>query len=343
MPSPVRCGRGAAHVTVDGMTRLWKNLRRRFLPHALIAGSVVAGVGGAARPQAVPAPAPVHAAPPRSVSVTALAERYAQSRDDIRAAERMAVLHGDRWRAAMLRAMAAPARRFLSFDGRDGGRAVEVFGDLPAAGRIAVLVPGADTDLDRYGLLRGGALRLRRALVGGAVVIAWLGYRTPSTVSVAALTTGPADEAAPALRAFVRWLTAAAPAARVSVLCHSYGTVVCARAASGLGVAGIVLFGSAGVPASRVADLGTGATVWAGRGGGDWVAHVPHLRLRLPFADLGLGLGLGADPVAPRFGARVFAAGDGGHSDYLKAGSVSLRSIARIVSGRDPREAAPDA
>ncbi|WP_248959072.1 alpha/beta hydrolase [Sphaerisporangium perillae] len=312
---------------------------RRALLAALIAASVVVPVTGAARPAAVPAPVPATLAPLRAATPAVLAERYAASRDGIWAAERMAAGHGDRWRAAMLRAMADPARRFLSFDGRDGGRAVEVFGDLTAAERIAVLVPGSDTDLDKYGLLRGGSMRLRQALGDRSAVIAWLGYRTPGTVTLQALMPGRADRAAPDLRAFVRELSAVKPGARVSLLCHSYGSVVCGRAAPGLDVADIVLYGSAGAAVDDAAALRTRATVWAGRGTGDWIAHVPHTRLRLPFVTIGFG----TDPVSPRFGARLFAAGDGGHSDYLKAGSLSLSNIARIVSGRAPAEAGRDA
>jgi hypothetical protein len=55
--------------------------------------------------------------------------------------------------------------------------------------------------------------------------------------------------------------------------------------------------------------------------------------VRLPFVDLGLG---STDPVSDEFGAHVFAAGDGGHSDYLEPGSVPLGNIARIVSGEAP-------
>ncbi|MFC4118118.1 alpha/beta hydrolase [Nonomuraea zeae] len=308
---------------------------RRTLLAASVAAAVAVPVTGAARPAAVPAPVPAAGALPRvaaSAAPAALAARYAAVRGDIVAAERMAAGHGHRRRAAMLHAMADPARRLLSFDGRDGGRAVEVFGDLAAAGHLAVLVPGGDTHLDKYGLLRGGALRLHQALGGRSAVIAWLGYRTPGTVSLAALTAGRAEEAAPALRAFVRELTALKPAARITVVCHSYGSVVCGRAAPGLDVAGIVLIGSPGVTADDVGALRTPATVWAGRGSRDWVAHVPHTRLRLPFVTLGFG----ADPVCPDFGARVFAAGDGGHSDYFAAGSPSLVNIARLVSGQPP-------
>jgi hypothetical protein len=47
------------------------------------------------------------------------------------------------------------------------------------------------------------------------------------------------------------------------------------------------------------------------------------------------GLGFGADPMSPGFGARVFATGSGGHSQYLNPGSVSLRNLTYIALG-DP-------
>ncbi|MFB7662861.1 alpha/beta hydrolase [Kitasatospora sp. NPDC056138] len=306
---------------------------RRTLFAALVTAAVVVPVSGAARPAAVPAPAPAALAPLGDATSAELDDRYAVNREGIRAAERMAADHGDRGRAAALHAMADPARHFLSFDGRDGGRTAEVFGDLAQAGRIAVLVPGSDTSLDRYERFRAGAVALQHELGGRAAVVAWLGYRTPGTVSPQVLTADRADQAAPELRRFVDELSAAEPAARTSLLCHSYGSVVCARAASGLRVADIVLYGSPGTGAGSVAGLHTGATVWAGRGAADWIADVPHVRLRLPFATVGLG----ADPVSKGFGAHVFDAGAGGHGDYLDPGSVSLRNIARIVSGQTPQ------
>ncbi|WFB06025.1 alpha/beta hydrolase family protein [Streptomyces sp. LX-29] len=308
-----------------------KRLTRTLLA-ALVAASVVLPVAGAATPADVPAPAPTALGPLRDTSPVALAGRYKASRADIRAAQRMAAEHGDHRRAAALRAMADPGRRFLFFDGRDGGRGVEVFGDLSSAVRIAVLVPGSDTSLDRYWRLRSGARALLRELGDGSAVIAWLGYRTPSTVSPDVLTTETADDAVPALRSFVAEVRAARPAARMSLLCHSYGSVVCGRAASEVDVADIVLYGSPGVGADTVSGLRTRATVWAGRGGADWIADVPHTRLWTPLATLGLG----ADPVSPGFGARVFPSGDGGHSDYLTPGSVALANIARIASGQAP-------
>ncbi|MGA4863515.1 alpha/beta hydrolase [Streptomyces lavendulocolor] len=308
---------------------------RRTLLAALVAASVALPLSGAARPAAVPAPAPAPSVlgPLTSAAPAALEERYAAARDGIRAAARTAAGHGDARRAGALRSMAAPDRRFLVFDGRDGGRTVEVLGDLARAERIAVLVPGADTGLDTYGRFRTGAEALLRELGGAsgrAAVVAWMGYRTPGTVSTDALTTGRAEDAAPGLRAFVDGLRGTRPAARITLLCHSYGSVVCARAAPGLPVAGIVLYGSPGTGADHVGHLRTRALVWAGRGAGDWIAGVPHGRLPLPCVTAGFG----TDPMDARFGARRFDAGAGGHSDYLAPGSVSLKNIARIVAGK---------
>ncbi|MFD9942871.1 alpha/beta hydrolase [Nonomuraea sp. NPDC059023] len=301
----------------------------RLLLRALVAAAVAVPISGAAGSSAVPAPVPAVQPPLSSADPAVLAGRYAASRTSVLAAERSAAAAGHPSRAAALRAMAGRDRTFLSFDGRDGGRTAEVFGDLSRAATIAVLVPGSDTDLDSYGRLYGGATRLAAQLGEGGAVVAWVGYRTPATVSAQVLTTALADEAAPGLRAFVRELRAAKPGARISLVCHSYGAVVCGSAAPGLPVEEIVLYGSPGAGADTAAALRTTAGVWAGRGARDWISGVPHTRLTLPFATLGLG----ADPVSPGFGARIFPAGAAAHSDYLNAGTPSLRAISAIVSG----------
>ncbi|MFJ5866310.1 alpha/beta hydrolase [Streptomyces parvus] len=306
---------------------------RRALLAALVTFSVVVPVSAAARPEAVPAPAPTAVGPLRDASPAALVERYAVSRSDIRAAGRAAEAHGDLRRADSLRGMAAAGRQFLSFDGRDGGRSVEVVGELSSARRIAVLVPGAGVGLDAYWRLRRDARALHRELGEGGAVIVWLGYRSPAAISPAALTTGRADKAAPELRALVDEVRAVRPAARISLLCHSYGSVICARSAPGTSADALVLYGSPGVAVEDARSLRTGARVWAGRGGDDWIADVPHVRVRVPFVAT---VGFGADPVAEGFGAEVFDAGGGGHSDYLLRGSRSLTNLARIVAGAEP-------
>ncbi|MET9464851.1 alpha/beta hydrolase [Streptomyces sp. NPDC006544] len=305
---------------------------RRTLLAVLVAAAVVFPVSAAASPQA-PAPAP--AVLGEGLSLPA---RYAAHLGNLAEAARMAQDAGRTGRAGKLRAMAADgAARFLAFDGRGEGRATEVFGDLESADRVTVLVPGSDTTLDTYQRFRAGAVALQQRLQAEhsrSAVIAWLGYDTPGTVSTTVLTTGRADEAATELGSFLARLERmTVPDTRLSLLCHSYGSVVCARTETGPKITDIALFGSPGTGSGSVADLPTRARVWAGRGADDWIGGVPHMRLG--------GIGFGTDPVDPAFGAQPFAAGSGGHSDYLKPGTESLNSLASIVLGTAPATPAP--
>ncbi|MFF4456200.1 alpha/beta hydrolase [Streptomyces goshikiensis] len=313
-------------------------MTRARLHRTLLAGLVAAAVvfplsAAASSSPNVPSPQPVSFA-----AHTAPQVRYAENLANLGEAERMARDAGRPGRAAKLREMAqgtpgAPrAPRFLSFDGRGKGRAVEVFGDLESADRVTVLVPGSDTTLDTYQRFRAGAVALQQRLQAEharSAVVAWLGYDTPGTVSSTVLTTGRADEAASVLAPLLDQLgSLTPPGARISLLCHSYGSVVCARTATGPEVTDMVLFGSPGTGAGAAGELPTGARIWAGRGSGDWIGGVPHVRVA--------GVGFGTDPVDPAFGARAFAAGSAGHSDYLKPGTTSLDSLARIVLGTAP-------
>lgn len=345
-PSP---GGASADGRADGRADLREGGRRksrrtqrwrRALLAGVITGAVVLPLSGAARAE-IPAPSPA-ALPP--VTAATLEETYEANRANAAEASRMAAEYGDRERAAADREMADPSRRFLSFDGRGFGLATEVFGDLAHADRIAVLVPGSDTSIDTYDRFRDTARALHQRLTREAprgtrtAVVAWLGYQTPGTVSTTVTTTTRAEKAAPELRAFIRQLRALTAdegtrtpeqRPRISLLCHSYGSVVCGRAASGLDVDDIALIGSPGTGVDTAAALHTRARVWAARGGDDWVAEVPHIRIDV----LGTTVGFGTDPMSPSFGARVFAAGDGGHSDYFRPGSPSLANLTRIVLG----------
>ncbi|MGW1785113.1 alpha/beta hydrolase [Streptomyces sp. NPDC002143] len=321
----------------------------RALLAVLITAAVVVPLTAAAAGPQIPAPAPADLAP---VTAATLEKAYAANRANAALAARMAAAHGDRHRAAADEGFASPSRTLLAFDGRGQGRATEVFGDLAHADRVAILIPGSDTSLDTYARFRAGAAALYERLEGepgagresgtgqesgtgresGArtAVVAWLGYTTPGTVSATVITPARADEAAPELREFLRGLrTLTGPDTQVSLLCHSYGTVVCGRAAPGLDVSDLVLLGSPGTGVDTAAGLRTRARVWAARGADDWVADVPHVSVDL----FGTTVGLGADPMSAAFGAHVFAAGAGGHSDYFRPGSAALANIARIVLG----------
>lgn len=173
----------------------------RALLAALVVAALVVPLSGAARP-GIPAPRPAALAP---VTAATLTQAYAANRANAALASRMAAAHGDGHRAAAERALAAPGGALLAFDGRGPGLVTEVFGDLAHADRVAVLVPGSDTSLDTYARLRTAAASLHHRLTRTATpdtrtaVVAWLGYRTPGTVSTAVTTTARADEAAPRL------------------------------------------------------------------------------------------------------------------------------------------------
>lgn len=271
-----------------------------------------------------------YAAPPDRAPVT-LAARYDANRGAVQHALAAATAAGDEQRAAALRALAAPGRTLYAFDARGDGLAVEVLGDLTTATRVAIIVPGSDTDLETfdargdmpYAALGGGA----RALLAEAeavapharfAVVAWLGYDTPRMLSPEVLSDRRVADGAARLRAIISAVHEV-NGAGISLLCHSYGSLVCARAVAGAPVSDLVAYGSPGLGSATAAALDSDAQVWTGRGSRDWVRHLPAV--------------FGADPVSAAFGARRFPAGSAAHSGYLEPGTRSLHSLAQIALG----------
>ncbi len=309
-------------------------LRVRKTIAAVLALAAVGSTSAAARGAEVSA-AP-RAAP--ELSAATLDDRFRATRQEIARALATARRFHDEDRARVLSSFLDGNRRFLAFDPRGGGRAVEVIGDLRGADRIAVVVPGADNTLavfDDPKFVGGDGRALYRQAGTAApdarfAVIAWLGYRAPSMPSLRVLRADDAEDGARSLERLVAGVHRVNRHARFALLCHSYGSVVCVRAArplASLPVDDIALYGSPGTTADDAADLGTPARVWAGRSTGDWARFVPNIR----FA----GLGFGTDPVSSGFGAVRFDAGPGAHSGYLRPGSLSLRNLALIALGRD--------
>jgi len=296
-------------------------------------GSAAAATVIATTAAAFPAVPVDQAQPFPALTAQALAARYAEDSRMIAQDARAASHAGNQGLAHELDAMRG--EHFIDFNPRGQGLAVEVIGNLAQATRVAVIVPGSDTTLatfDSRGTASpGGAAaalaKQARELDPGAhlAVIAWLGYATPATLSPGVLTSGDAGQGAAALRTFVHDL--ARSGRQVALICHSYGSVVCGLAASNLPVTDIAVVGSPGMDAASAVALHTTARVWAGRGTSDWIRYAPHVQF--------LGLGFGPDPMNPAFGARIFDAGDGGHSGYFRPGSVSLRNLAYIALG-DP-------
>ncbi|MDR1824921.1 MAG: alpha/beta hydrolase family protein [Bifidobacteriaceae bacterium] len=216
------------------------------------------------------------------------------------------------------------------------------FGDLATAEAIAVLVPGVshtaaefdrpDGSPDPTGSLVSlpDAARMLQAVAaadGAAVVtVAWLGYEPPGSVATA-LRAGPLEQGAANLAAFQEFLRSVRPEARITWVCHSYGSLVCAAAREARPDA-IVLLGSPGVEldgAAAFTDLGV--ELFAAGGDDDPIGFTQAMRP--------LGIGFGPDPADIDFGAQIIACSPGTrHSDYLLPGTASLEGVAAAVLGR---------
>jgi hypothetical protein len=219
--------------------------------------------------------------------------------------------------------------------GYGNGRAIVVLGDLAAARHIAVLVPGMGWNptnlLGAAGQAGNHPLAAAHAILDEAhrldpaaavAVVVWLGYQPPDGLDPQAVVSARAEAGAPALRRFVDGLPGAAG---VTLVCHSYGAVVCGHAAPGVRAGDLVALAAPGLDVSTVDELHTKATVWVARTPDDPIRFVPHVRVG--------GFGHGADPLA--IGARVFQTGSArGHEGYYAPGTESLTNIARIVLGR---------
>ncbi|HEX5203025.1 MAG TPA: alpha/beta hydrolase [Actinoplanes sp.] len=237
---------------------------------------------------------------------------------------------------------AAQGRRFLFFDPAGDGRTAEVFGDLGRASRIAILVPGVDTTLVDFDRGLGGVARRAPGVQGRTLyqqlskrdrdvaVISWLGYDPPEGIGLAAATEGRAQDGAGHLVTFVRDVLRQRPGATVTLIGHSYGSIVAGLAARNLPeVRDVVALGAPGIGAAHAADLG-GARVWSALAPHDWIRRIPQVRV--------LGLGLGRRPSSPAFGATALPTdGVAGHDYYLVEGSATLRAVTDIVLSGGPR------
>jgi hypothetical protein len=254
-----------------------------------------------------------------------------------------------RYTANAMRFPQPAGRQILAFDDRGDGRLAEVLGDLDTADRVAILIPGVDTEVANFDAGLGGVERRSprwqaRSLLDRietdhpgtrVAVVAWLGYDPPEGVSAAAVREDRAAGGAEALARFVDALLLGRPDRSVVVVGHSYGSTVAGLAAPRLSpqVTDLVAIGSPGMGVTDRSDLHTGAEVWACAAPGDWIRRVPGVRV--------LGLGHGTLPSDPEFGARPLPCDDvDGHDGYFVPGASALPALAAVVAapaGTDPR------
>jgi hypothetical protein len=256
-------------------------------------------------------------------------------------------------------------RQILLFDPAGDGRVAEVFGDLDDAGHVAVVVPGMANTIDDFGPLDGGGFRADAEqlyeeavrLDPGVATIAWLGYDTHDGAD--ATGRSAADDGHRRLIAFTQGIAAATPRPHLTVIGHSYGSLVTGMAAgAGLAVDDVVFVGSPGTSLDRASEavLERGGRVWAGLAHGDPVGvgidPIPDSVWEFVLGPLGSyvwdsvaagdyateDLWHGRNPVHESFDAVEFTTdGARGHSQYFAAGTESLANLARIVAGLDLR------
>ena len=211
-----------------------------------------------------------------------------------------------------------------------GDRAVLGLGDLDTADAVGLLVPGIwNRPGDDLGNLVGDARAVRDAATvaspGLTVATAvWLGYRTPRTPGQI-VTRRSAGEGGPALARALAGLQASrtvldVPAARTTVVAHSYGTVVVDEAADEHGTLAadaVVLLGSPGMDGH--ARMLEAPEVYDAATGEDVVASLGWFGTKTGQESYG-STGLPADP-------------SGGHSDYFDADRPTLPAIGAVVAG----------
>jgi pimeloyl-ACP methyl ester carboxylesterase len=210
------------------------------------------------------------------------------------------------------------------------GTAVVAVGNPDTARHQAVIVPGVNSALDgmtgeieRAGRLQTSADHMANAR-GDVAVIAWLNYDSPGQ-DPSAVNGSAAASGAPELAQFVDVMRQTSDHTHVTVVGHSYGSVVVGHAAAsgGLNTNDIVTAGSPGMDVASVNDLRIDAHhVWAGAAQGDdvsgWLSHFAH----------------GTEPHTDEFGANRFVVDTTGHSAYWDPDTISLKNQAAIVVGR---------
>jgi Alpha/beta hydrolase len=264
--------------------------------------------------------------------------------------------------SARLAADGAPRAYLLEWDPAGDGRAIVAVGNPDRADHVFSYVPGAGSGLadvpDELGRVdrvveRAAAVAPDRTVAG----VLWLDYDAPDRLTDA-MRASYAHDGGPALHRFQEGLVAShdRPSPHLTVVGHSYGSLVVGATARDLGLAAdeVVFLGSPGVGVDHASQLGLpGDRVWSATAANDPVQRLaPSLAqaardaavgtllpgaaawlLAQPDADLWHG----RNPSDPSFGGRIFASSPSdplrGHSDYWRSGNPAVDGLARIALG----------
>lgn len=247
-------------------------------------------------------------------------------------------------RLALLDGWIGSDRVFVWFDPSGDGQLIEVVGDLDSAKAVGVFVPGISSELDSFEMVASQV----RSLVATAgamneeiAVVAWLGYDAPAGIgfNLEAATADKAVAGVPGLVDFVDGLAAQRPDIPLSVVAHSYGSVLAGWAAAydHLHADRLIIIGSPNLVAADAGALTLpgSAGVFVGEAPHDPVVAVGDLTDG--WRDDWSGLGHGYDPGDCDWVATVFEVQDVGvidaHMTYTSG--QSAETIVRIMVGTD--------
>ncbi|MGL4176121.1 MAG: alpha/beta hydrolase [Dermatophilaceae bacterium] len=245
---------------------------------------------------------------------------------------------------ATLRAvLAKPDRRLLVLELPEDGlpRAAVAVGDLDAADKVAVLVPGYTSTVAGMGVNVQDMANMRKAATtvlvdkgesGSVATVAWLDYDIPQSPAEVVGNARARDGGAE-LAGFLGGVNATRDIdPGLTVWGHSYGSVTAGYGLvqPGAGVDQVVFFGSPGVGTEHVSDIRVpGRSVWYAEAVRDpvgdlaWFGPDPSTMAGVQHLDTG--------PATILDGLRLV--GVEGHSDYLDENTTSQYNLAAIVAG----------
>ena len=246
-------------------------------------------------------------------------------------------------RLQLLEAWLGSDRTFVWFDAAGDGQMIEVVGDIDAATGIGVFVPGIGSEIGTFEAVASharGLVAVARSMNQEIAVVAWLGYDAPAIGwNIEPLLGDQAKAGSPSLVAFVDGLAAQTPLVPLTVIAHSYGSVLAVRAAAHdhLAADRLVIVGSpnVGVDHAHKLVVPEPAAVFVGEAPSDPVTAIGEFTDG--WRDDWSGLGHGYDPGACHWGATIFEVQDVGlieaHVTYTSG--VSGETIVQIMTG-DP-------
>ena len=251
---------------------------------------------------------------------------HARAESDLAAAQSS----GDTAKVKLLQSLLLTGSSLVMYDPAQDHYGV-MWGNIDAS-HVALFVPGVGDDGNVPGWIRSAKIIQTTAGPDSAVIM-WKGYDDPgdhgTLDKAAAGFTARAETGATALTAFSTGGLQLGSNQSLTIVAHSYGSVVTgvALANDGLKPTNVVTAGSPGMTVDNVGQLHLKSSqFYAEQAPGDPVAN-----------NLA---GFGTDPTSPTFGGNRLATNApglpsvAGHSEYFSRGTKAVQDIAAVIDGK---------